>query len=168
MSSPDSDNPEEVPGLGLASATALVIGSIVGTSVFTLPAVLAGVGTVSLVVLGVVAVGSMLLAGLFGQLSGVCPRATVGCMAYRSHEFGDFAGYVTEWCYWISAWAGNAAIVASWVFYVNALFESGAIRPAWRAGGSPGGVVGPPRSVNLAGIRQMAWFPCVRDHPRSG
>ena len=26
------------------------------------------------------------------------------------------------WCYWIQTWAGNAPIVASWVFYVNALF----------------------------------------------
>jgi phosphoglycolate phosphatase-like HAD superfamily hydrolase len=38
------------------------------------------------------------------------------------HEFGDFAGYLVGWCYWIQSWAGNAAIVASWVFYVDALF----------------------------------------------
>ena len=33
--------------LGLTSATGLVIGSIVGTGVFTMPAVLAGAGTIS-------------------------------------------------------------------------------------------------------------------------
>ncbi len=61
---------EEEPGtLGLVSATGLVLGSIVGTGVFTLPAVLAAAGTVSLLVLGVVAVGAMLLAVLFGQLT---------------------------------------------------------------------------------------------------
>ena len=53
------------------------------------------------------------------------PKSDGGLYAYSLHEFGDFAGYVTEWCYWISAWAGNAAIVASWVFYVNALFAWG-------------------------------------------
>jgi amino acid transporter len=31
--------------MGLTSATALVIGSIIGTGVFTMPAVLAGAGT---------------------------------------------------------------------------------------------------------------------------
>jgi basic amino acid/polyamine antiporter, APA family len=36
--------------LGLTSATGLVIGSIVGTGVFAMPAVLAGAGTSSIVV----------------------------------------------------------------------------------------------------------------------
>ena len=64
--------------LGLTSATGLVIGSIVGTGVFTLPAVLAEAGTMSLVVLGVVAVGSMLLAILFGQLTRRVPNSDGG------------------------------------------------------------------------------------------
>ena len=157
MPSPDSDNTEEAPGLGLASATALVIGSIVGTGVFTLPAVLAGAGTVSLVVLGVVAVGALLLAVLFGQLTRRVPKNDGGLYAYARHEFGDFAGYITGWCYWIQAWAGNAAIVASWVFYVNALF--GWDNPASMANWGIA-LVGlwVPAIVNLAGIRQMAWF----------
>jgi len=50
--------------LGLTSATGLVVGSIVGTGVFAMPAVLAGAGTSSLLVLGVIAVGAMLLAAL--------------------------------------------------------------------------------------------------------
>ncbi len=38
--------------LGLPSATALVIGSIIGTGVFTMPAVMAGAGTSSILTLG--------------------------------------------------------------------------------------------------------------------
>ena len=60
---------EQSHGLGLTSATGLVIGSIIGTGVFTMPAVLAAAGTSSLIVLAVVAVGAMLLAVLFGQLT---------------------------------------------------------------------------------------------------
>ena len=48
--------------LGLTSATGLVVGSIVGTGIFAMPAVLAGAGTSSLLVLGVIAVGATLLA----------------------------------------------------------------------------------------------------------
>ena len=47
--------------LGLSSATALVIGSIVGTGVFTMPAVMAQAGMSSLLVLGVISIGALLL-----------------------------------------------------------------------------------------------------------
>ena len=154
---PTSSRHAEESRLGLPSATALVLGSIVGTGVFTLPAVLAGAGMVSLVVLAVVAVGALLLAVLFGQLTQRVPNSDGGLYAYARHEFGDFAGYVTGWSYWIQAWAGNAAIVASWVFYVNALF--GWDDPAGMANWGIA-LVGlwVPAIVNLAGIRQMAWF----------
>jgi hypothetical protein len=62
-------NQSKAHSLGLTSATGLVIGSIVGTGVFTMPAVLAGAGTMGIVVLSVIAVGAMLLAVLFGQLT---------------------------------------------------------------------------------------------------
>src|SRR3954462_7043612 len=108
--------------LGLPSATALVIGSIIGTGVFTMPAVMAGAGTSSILTLLTVSVGAVLLGVLFGQLTKRVPSAEGGVYAYARHEFGDFAGYLTAWCYWITAWAGNAAIVASWVLYVESLF----------------------------------------------
>jgi basic amino acid/polyamine antiporter, APA family len=112
----------KIRALGLTSATGLVIGSVVGTGVFAMPAVLAAGGTSSLLVLAVVAIGAMLLATLFGQLTRRVPSSDGGLYAYARFEFGDFAGYLTGWCYWIQAWAGNAAIVAAWVFYVDALF----------------------------------------------
>ena len=150
-------NKEKAHALGLTSATGLVVGSIVGTGVFTMPAVMAGAGTMSLVVLGVIAIGALLLGVLFGQLTKRIPNSDGGVYAYSRHEFGDFAGYLVGWCYWIQAWAGNAAIVASWVFYVDALFDinhpSGmenwgiALLGLWV-----------PAIVNLAGVRQMAWF----------
>ena len=115
-------NEKKAHSLGLTSATGLVIGSIVGTGVFTMPAVLAGAGTMGIAVLAVIAVGAMFLAVLFGQLTKRVPNSDGGLYAYSRHEFGDFAGYLVGWCYWIQAWAGNAAIVSSWVFYVDALF----------------------------------------------
>jgi APA family basic amino acid/polyamine antiporter len=118
--------------------------------------VLAGAGTMGIVVLGVIAVGAMLLAVLFGQLTKRVPASDGGLYAYSRHEFGDLAGYLVGWCYWIQAWAGNAAIVASWVFYVDALFN---INPS---GLENWGIallgLWVPAIVNLAGVRQMAWF----------
>lgn len=149
-------NEQKARALGVTSATGLVVGSIVGTGVFTMPAVLAGAGTMSLVVLAVVAVGAMLLAILFGQLTKRVPNSDGGLYAYARHEFGDFAGYAVGWCYWIQTWAGNAAIVSSWVLYVDALFG---INPS---GLENWGIallgLWIPVAVNLTGIRQMAWF----------
>jgi APA family basic amino acid/polyamine antiporter len=99
----------------------------------------------------------MLLAILFGQLTKRVPNSDGGLYAYTRHEFGDFAGYLVGWCYWIQAWAGNAAIVASWVFYVDALF--GIDHPT---GMENWGIallgLWIPAAINLAGVRQMAWF----------
>src|SRR5215469_1275342 len=149
-------NEQKARSLGLTSATGLVIGSVIGTGVFAMPAVMAGAGTSSLLTLAVIAVGAMLLAILFGQLTRRVPNSDGGLYAYARHEFGDFAGYLTGWCYWIQAWAGNAAIVAAWVFYVDALF-------GWRPSGIGNwgiALVGlwVPALVNLAGVKQMAWF----------
>jgi APA family basic amino acid/polyamine antiporter len=150
-------NEEKARALGLTSATALVIGSIVGTGVFTMPAVLAGAGTMGIVVLGVIAVGAMLLAVLFGQLTKRVPNSDGGLYAYSRHEFGDFAGYLVGWCYWIQSWAGNAAIVSSWVFYVDALF--GFTHPSGMENWGIAMVgLWVPAIVNLVGVRQMAWF----------
>jgi APA family basic amino acid/polyamine antiporter len=148
---------QKARALGLTSATGLVIGSIIGTGVFTMPAVLAGAGVSSLLVLAVIAVGAMLLALLFGQLTKRIPNSDGGLYAYARHQFGDFAGYLTGWCYWVQAWAGNAAIVASWVFYVDALFgiKNPSSMTNWGIA-----LLGlwVPAAVNLAGVKNMAWF----------
>jgi basic amino acid/polyamine antiporter, APA family len=142
--------------LGLTSATGLVVGTIIGAGVFTMPAVLASAGTVSLLVLAVIAVGAMVLAVLFGQLTRRIPNSDGGLYAYARHEFGDFAGYLTGWCYWVQAWAGNAAIVSSWVFYVDALFG---IKPSGLGNwGIALAGLWVPAAINLAGIRQTAWL----------
>src|SRR5580658_3660886 len=150
-------NEKKAHTLGLTSATGLVVGSIVGTGVFTMPAVLAGAGTMSLVVLGVIAAGALLLGVLFGQLTKRVPDSDGGLYAYSRHEFGDFAGYLVGWSYWISAWAGNAAIVASWVFYVDSLFGFKHVSGIENWGIALFGLW-VPAVINLVGVRQMAWF----------
>jgi len=143
--------------LGPLSATTLVIGSIVGTGVFTMPAVMAGAGTSSLLVLAVISAGALLLGVLFGQLTKRVPNSDGGVYAYARHEFGDFAGYLTAWCYWITAWAGNAAIVSSWVLYVESLF--GIENPsAWTSFGIALVGLWIPAAVNLIGVKQTAWL----------
>ncbi len=149
--------PERGKLLGLPSSTALVLGSIVGTGVFTMPAVMAGAGTISILTLVAITICAVALGAMFGQLAKRIPNSEGGVYAYARHEFGDFAGYLTASCYWVTAWAGNAAIVSSWVMYVESLF--GIDNPsAWTNFGIAMTGLWIPAFINLRGIRNMAWF----------
>lgn len=154
---PPSSLTSRARALGLPSATTLVVGSIIGTGVFTMPGVMAGAGTSSIIVLAVVSLGAMLLAVLFGQLTRRLPNSDGGIYAYAHHEMGEFAGFLMAWCYWITCWAGNAAIVSSWVLYVESLFSI--THPsAWTNFGIAMVGLWIPAAINLFGARQMAWF----------
>ena len=97
--------------MGLWMATALVVGNMVGSGVFLLPATLAGAaGPVSLLGWLFTGAGAVLLALVFANLGRALPR-TGGPYAYAKRAFGDFVGFQTAWGYWIAVWAGNAAIV---------------------------------------------------------
>lgn len=139
-------------GFGLPTATALVVGSVIGTGVFGLPSALAAYGPISLVAFALVTVGALALALAFGALSKRVPGSG-GPYLYARDAFGDFGGFLNAWSYWITAWAGNAAIVVAWVGYVEVFWNkdhstSGSILIA---------VVGlwVPALVNLSGIRNI-------------
>ena len=103
---------------GLATATALIIGTIIGVGIFNLPTSLAAYGPISLVSLALTTVGALALAMLFASLSRRLP-ADGGPYAYSRVAFGNRVGFANAWSYWITAWAGNAAIAVGWVLYVE-------------------------------------------------
>jgi APA family basic amino acid/polyamine antiporter len=63
-------------------------------------------------------VGALALAVMFASLTRRLP-ADGGPYAYARSAFGNLAGFSNAWLYWITAWAGNAAIVVGWVLYVE-------------------------------------------------
>ena len=104
--------------MGLWMATALVIGNMVGSGIFLLPASLAGAaGPVSIVGWLFTGAGAMLLALVFSRMGRTFPH-TGGPYVYSRRAFGDFAGFWTAWGYWIAAWAGNAAITVAFIGYL--------------------------------------------------
>jgi basic amino acid/polyamine antiporter, APA family len=146
------------PALGLPGASALVIGSIIGTGVFALPSALAPYGPISLVAFVAVTLGALALAVTFGALSKRVP-ASGGPYVYAREAFGEFAGFLNAWSYWITAWAGNAAIVVAWVGYVEVFVNTGhrtgisvliALVGLWI-----------PAAVNLTGVRNTGAFQVI-------
>jgi basic amino acid/polyamine antiporter, APA family len=104
--------------LGLWLATALVIGNMIGSGVFLLPASLAGAaGPISILSWVLTGFGALLLALVFANLGRAFPRVG-GPYAYAQRAFGDFVGFQTAWGYWIAIWAGNAAIAVAFVGYL--------------------------------------------------
>jgi APA family basic amino acid/polyamine antiporter len=147
--------PDSGRRFGLPTASALVVGSVIGTGVFALPSALAGFGPISLVAFGLVTIGSIALALTFKALT----RRTTssgGPYVYARDAFGDFAGFLNAWSYWITAWAGNAAIVVAWVGYVEVFWNTDHAK-SWSIVIALAGLW-IPAIVNLAGLRSIAWF----------
>lgn len=113
-----AERPKLKRSMGLWMATALVVGNMVGSGIFLLPASLAGAaGPISIIGWAFTGVGALLLALVFARLGRALPR-TGGPYAYARRAFGDFIGFQTAWGYWIAAWAGNAAIAVAFVGYL--------------------------------------------------
>jgi APA family basic amino acid/polyamine antiporter len=110
-------------GLGLAACTALVVGNMIGSGIFLLPASLAAFGPISLVGWAVTSLGALVLAVIFGRLSRVVTK-TGGPYAYTEAGYGEFAGFIIAWGYWIALWTGNAGVAVALAGYVGFLFPS--------------------------------------------
>ena len=121
---PPAGEPREAGGFGLSAAIALIMGSIIGVGIFNLPSSLAPYGPITLVSLALTTVGAVSLALLFGSLSRRLP-ADGGPYAYARVGFGNPLGFMNAWSYWITAWAGNAAIAVGWVLYVEHFVNKG-------------------------------------------
>lgn len=108
---------------GLPVATCLVMGNIIGGGIFLLPASVAPFGTISLVAFAVLTLGALALALIFGRLAQRHPQ-TGGPYVYARAAFGDFAGFLAAWSYWITTWVSNAALAVAAVGYLGVLFPA--------------------------------------------
>jgi APA family basic amino acid/polyamine antiporter len=115
---------EKPKQFGLSAAMALIVGSIIGVGIFNLPSSLAAFGPITLVSMALTTVGALAFALLFAALSRRLP-ADGGPNAYARVAFGNRLGFMNAWSYWITAWAGNAAIAVGWVLYVEHFINKG-------------------------------------------
>jgi basic amino acid/polyamine antiporter, APA family len=139
--------------LGLWMATALVVGNMVGSGIFTLPAALAGeAGPASIVALAFTGLGAMLLALVFANLARAHPR-TGGPYYFARRAFGDFVGFQTAWAYWIAAWVGNAAIAVAFAGYLG-VFWGDVKTTNWLAAVAAVAAIWLFTLVNIAGARE--------------
>lgn len=97
---------------------ALVVGNMVGSGAYLVPAELGRYGPISLLGWLVTGAGVVCLALVFGRLGRIMP-AEGGPYAYTRAAFGDLPGFLVAWGYWVSVWVGNAAISTAFVAYLT-------------------------------------------------
>jgi APA family basic amino acid/polyamine antiporter len=139
--------------MGLWMATALVIGNMVGSGIFVLPAALAGeAGPASILALVFTGIGALLLALVFANLGRAHPK-TGGPYYFARRAFGDFIGFQTAWAYWIAAWVGNAAIAVAFSGYLG-VFWNDVKTTNWLAAVVAVAAIWAFTLVNILGARQ--------------
>ena len=113
---------------GIWICLALVMGNMIGSGVFLLPASLAPLGWNAIFGWLVTIGGALCLAYVFAMLARRFPRAG-GPYAFTREAFGPAPGFAVAWSYWISTWTANAAISLAAVSYLSHFFPALAAAP---------------------------------------
>lgn len=123
--------------LSLFSLSALVIGSMIGAGIFSLPRTFAiATGPFGAIIAWCVAAGGMYtLARVFQSLAERKPDMDAGVYAYARAGFGDYPGFLSAFGYWISSCIGN---VSYWVLIKSTL---GAFFPIFGDGNTPAAIL---------------------------
>lgn len=106
--------------LSILAMTAMVVGSMVGAGVFSLPGRFARETGVAgaLIAWSVAGAGMLMLAFVFQMLAVRKPKLDAGVYAYAKEGFGEYLGFFSGFGYWASACAGNTFY---WVFIMSTL-----------------------------------------------
>jgi APA family basic amino acid/polyamine antiporter len=108
---------------------ALVVGNMIGSAVFALPAQLAPYGFNAAIAWAVTIAGSLCLAFVFARLARAYPAAG-GPYAYTREAFGHGPSFAVAWSYWVSILSANGAIALTTVSYLSHFFPGFAANPA--------------------------------------
>ena len=107
--------------LGRWMAVSLVVGNMIGSGAFLLPATLAPLGWASVGGWLLTITGAVCLAAVFCWLVRAMPQ-DCGPYVYTLRAFGPLTAFMVTWSYWISLWIGNAAIAIAAISYLGAFF----------------------------------------------
>jgi arginine:ornithine antiporter/lysine permease len=123
--------------LSLFALTAMVVGSMVGSGIFSLPRTFGiATGPFGAILAWCIAAGGMYaLARVFQTLAERKPDLDAGVYAYAKEGFGDYPGFLSAFGYWIGSCIGN---VSYWVLIKSTL---GAFFPIFGEGNTVTAIV---------------------------
>lgn len=123
--------------LSISSLTALVVGSMVGAGIFTLPSAFGrATGVVGgLIAWGIAGVGMLMLAFVFQTLAQRKPDLDSGVFAYAKAGFGNYLGFASALGFWAGSCVGNVS------YFVLIQSTLGIVIPAFGEGNTVSAIV---------------------------
>lgn len=112
--------PHDRKRFGFWTATALVVGNVIGAAIFMLPASLAPFGWNAVIGWVVSLGGGLCLAWVFAKLFARFPNSG-GVHGFMQLGLGEDAAFLGSWGYIVSMWAANAAMTVTGVSYLTRL-----------------------------------------------
>lgn len=113
---------------GFWMCLALVVGGMIGSGIFLLPAQLAPFGATGIVAWFVAIGGALTLGWVLTQLTAAMPEAT-GVVAICATALGPFPGALVGWSYWVGVWSANAIIALTAARYLSVFVPALAATP---------------------------------------
>ncbi|HBC5066606.1 basic amino acid/polyamine antiporter [Proteus mirabilis] len=109
--SPTSATGDSGAKLGLFALIAIVVGSMLGGGVFSLPQNTAASSAIGPVLIAwvIAGIGIYFIANAFRLLSDLRPDLQAGVYMYAQEGFGSFIGFNVAWGYWLMTAFGNVA-----------------------------------------------------------
>jgi len=145
--------------IGLLPTTSLVLGNMIGSGIFLLPASLAAFGGISIIGWIISALAGLVIAKVFSELGKRFPK-TGGPYTFAKEGFGDFPAFLVAWGYWIAILATNAAITVTMLSYLSVFFPILSSSPTI-AILSGLAVIWFLTFINARGIKEAAWVQLV-------
>jgi len=105
---------------GFWTATALVVGGMIGSGIFLVPSALAPFGWTGTLAWVVAIGGAITIAWTLSRLAQTMPEAT-GAITVAAAVVGPLAGLLIGWSYWVAVWSANAAIAIAATSYLAAV-----------------------------------------------
>lgn len=140
--------------LGFWSCWALTVGTMIGSGVFMLPAVLAPYGLLSFSGWLLTGGGSIFIALVLANLAGRTTR-TGGPYAYVHNAFGDLVGFANVWGYCTSYWTAIAAVAVAFAGYLTVFIPALHDNPVGQAGAALA-LIWVLTLINIRGIQESS------------
>lgn len=137
----------------------MVVGGMIGSGIFVMPAQLAPYGWTSIPAWIAAIGGALLLAYVLAKLAAARPEAT-GTVAIVGAELGALPGVLVGWAFWVSVWSAIAIIAVTAVRYLATFAPPLAATPVALALWSTG-LVWLLTLLNLLGARVAGNFQVV-------
>ncbi len=146
--------------LGLWSLVAICVGSVIGSGLFVIPAIMGSVAgpafLVSVILVGLII---MVLGLIYAELGAAYPMEG-GPYSLPRKALGNDAGFVLGWGYFIYAFTGTAAIIDVFITYVGYYIPGLAVNYVL----TPLGIgiallmIAIFTLINIVGIREGKWY----------